>query len=171
MKYFKPNEYVRSIYDIDLQRLQERGIKGIILDLDDTLASRHNRGSVPPKAVDWVNKMKNFGFNVCLISNALEPSKVQIAAKTMGVPSLTVAFKPLPFSLMKALNLLDAPPKKVAMIGDQIFTDVLGGKWLGMYTILVDPISEETFLPRKMMRWLEGLAYPRPEEPYQPYGV
>ena len=162
MKYFKPNEYVRSIYDIDLQRLQERGIKGIILDLDDTLASRHNRGSVPPKAVDWVNKIKDFGFNICLMSNALEPDKVHIAAKTMGVPSLTVAFKPLPFSLMKALNLLDAPPKKVAMIG---------GKWLGMYTILVDPISEETFLPRKMMRWLEGLAYPRPEEPYQPYGV
>jgi len=163
MNYFKPNLYARSIYDINLLKLQERGIKGILLDLDDTLASRHQRGAVPPKTVDWVNQLKDFGFSVCLLSNALDPGLVRQAAKTMDIPVITVAFKPLPFFLTKALDILDAPPKKVAIIGDQVFTDVLAGKWSGMYTILVDPISEETFWPRRLMRGLENLAYPRPE--------
>lgn len=155
MTIFQPKELLESIYNIDVSRLKDWGIKGLIIDLDDTLVPR-DTGILPEEARTWINKMKN-SFQLCISSNSFRPYKVKQFAKILGVPSIILAFKPLPFSFFRALAILNTHPKQTAIIGDQLFTDTLGGNLLGMHTIFVKHLSKEIFWPRKVIRWLERL--------------
>ena len=157
MSIFHPKEHVKSIYQIDFLRLKESGIRGIIFDLDDTLIPRTS-DHITPQLLDWVNHIQEMGFKVCISSNGVRPHRVEIIGQQLGIPVITLAFKPFPFAFHTALKILDAPPHRIAVIGDFVFTDILGGNFYGMHTILVDPLSRvEPFLPRRMMRWMEDL--------------
>jgi uncharacterized protein len=128
-----------------------------LIDLDETLIRKHSF-DLQPKVISWISQAKSQGFRICLISNNFNPHRTKELSELMGVPYLPTAYKPLPFGFHKALNILELPPKKIAVIGDQLFTDVLGGKWYGLHTILVRPMNQETFWMRQAMRQAEALV-------------
>jgi len=149
-----PDERYGKITDINLGELWEKGIRGLILDLDNTIVPW---GEDTPKeeVIEFVERAKEKGYKLALISNA-QPHRVEKCGKILGISGIGYAKKPLPFSLKKAQkNLLRLPPSQVAIIGDQIFTDILGGNLLGFYTVLVEPITKRDFIGTKLFRLLE----------------
>lgn len=150
---FYPNEYYKTFSDIDIDHLKRIGIKGIIVDIDNTLIPWSNK--VPDENTYlWINKLRSEGFKVCLISNNTK-SRVQEFNKDLNCPVVWSAKKPLKTAYIKASKYLDCPVKNIAVVGDQIFTDVFGGNRMGMYTILVDPLSEKEFFWTKLIRKIE----------------
>ena len=149
----RPDLYVDSIYTIDFVDLKSRGIDTIITDLDNTLVPWVEK-DVNPRLVNWLSDVKAKGFKVCLVSNAVE-NRVESFRQSLSVPGISKANKPLNRAFLQALEILKSSPAKTAVIGDQIFTDVLGGNRLGLYTILVVPISKQEFVGTRVVRIVE----------------
>lgn len=148
-----PDLFVDSVYDIDLAALKERGIRHIITDLDNTLVPWVEK-SPNPRLQEWLASLKAADFGVCLVSNAVE-SRVEAFRQSLGVPGIGKAAKPRNGAFLQAMELLEARPETTAVIGDQIFTDVLGGNRLGLYTILVVPLSQTEFIGTRIVRIIE----------------
>ena len=148
-----PRMYVESIYHIDLEKLRARGIDTIISDLDNTLVPWVET-QVNPELKTWLENLKAQGFKVCLVSNALERRIAHFRAE-LNVPGLSRANKPSRKAFRQALALLGSRPETTAMIGDQIFTDVLGGNRLGLFTILVVPLCDRDFFTTRIVRIFE----------------
>lgn len=153
MKYLLPSMYVESIYHIDLAKLRARGIDTIISDLDNTLVP-WVENKVNPELKQWLENLKAQGFKVCLVSNALE-RRIAHFRTELNVPGLSRANKPSRKAFRQALALLGSRPETTAMIGDQVFTDVLGGNRLGLFTILVVPLSDRDFFMTRIVRIFE----------------
>ena len=150
----KPDEIVLDIHSIDFEKLKSRGINSLILDIDDTLLPR-NVNDISPQVFEWVVARKEEGFKLCLTSNSRHPMRVKYIGETLELPAMSLSLKPLPFAFRRSLNILGASPEEAAMIGDQLFMDILGAKLVNIYTIYVKHLTPETFLPRKWMRWAE----------------
>jgi HAD superfamily phosphatase (TIGR01668 family) len=157
LKILGPSEIVKDIHAIDFRQLKRQGISALLLDIDDTLIPR-TQNDVSPQVFEWVVSRKEEGFKLCLTSNSRHPMRVKYIAETLGVPSLHLSLKPLPFAFWQAMKLLGSAPKTTAMIGDQLFMDILGANLLGIYSIFVEHLTKETFPPRQWMRWLEQKA-------------
>ena len=148
-----PDMIVENIYQIDLDFLKEKGITSLVLDIDNTLVPQKSK--FPDKqTIEWLEKMKEEGFKICLISNNTK-RRVNEFKEKVGVPGIAWAIKPRKGAFKKALKILNAKPNETALIGDQIFTDIFGGKRAGLYTILVKPLSEEELGWTKLMRKAE----------------
>lgn len=158
MNLLRPNLYVDSLTDIPLERLQQQGIKGFVLDLDNTI-TEWNKNEVASEVVEWFNRAKKLGFKLCIASNNKEERVMQVA-RVLEVPFLSKAGKPRRRSFKKMLRLLDLEANQLAVIGDQIFTDILGGNRMGLYTILVVPLSSREFIGTRIMRRFERLVLP-----------
>lgn len=148
-----PDLYVESIYHIDLAKLKARGINTIVTDLDNTLVP-WSETAVNQQLLDWLEQLRGKGFKVCLVSNAVE-SRIAYFRGAMSIPGFSKAYKPLSKAFKQALELLQSEPHQTAMIGDQVFTDVLGGNRMGLYTILVVPLSKEEFIGTRVVRLFE----------------
>jgi len=139
-KYY-PCLYAEGIEYIDMKLLAEKGIKGLILDIDNTLVPNHVKDA-DERAVNWVEKAKKEGFKLCIVSNASKKRVVRFNEK-LKIYAIHRALKPAKRALLKAAKLMEIQPSEAAMIGDQIFTDVRGGNKLGMFTVLVKTIDEK----------------------------
>lgn len=153
LSLLRPREYVASIYHIDLNRLWEMGIRGIVTDLDNTLVE-WNAPAATPKLVAWTTALLDRGFQVCIVSNN-DAARVSEFARPLGIPALHKARKPRRASFFEALRVLGTTPAETAMVGDQLFTDVLGGNRSGLYTILVAPIHRREFVGTRLVRVAE----------------
>lgn len=154
---FIPRLQISSIYDIDLHAMREQGYKGIITDLDNTLAGAREPQATP-ELLEWLEQLKQFGFDVVIVSNNHRP-RVEKFAEPLGIPYLYRAKKPINAPFRKALELLKLPANEVMMIGDQLLTDVFGGNRMGLYTILVNPISrQDEGLTTRCNRQMEKLV-------------
>ena len=151
----KPRQAVATIFDIDLQPLWESGYKNLILDVDNTITA-WNTYHVSDKLKKWVLKLKNTGFCICLLSNNNQ-GKVQQFASELGVIAAPRGGKPFPGAFQSAITALDADNSNTIIIGDQLFTDILGGNRAGLYTILVEPIDRKEFIGTRFVRILESL--------------
>lgn len=158
-EFLKPRLHVDSLHDIDFDMLYESGIKAILLDLDNTIVP-WNTEDFSPDIIDWLNRLIQKGFKLCIVSNNSE-ERVMSAATSLGIPAISNAVKPRTKALRKALELLDVQKNEAALIGDQVFTDVLGGNRLGLYTILVTPLAKKEFIGTKINRILERLVLGR----------
>ncbi len=156
LSYLCPKQFVKDVHQIDLQNLKGKGIEGLILDLDNTLVP-WNEHAVFPEVRSWIDEVKNSGFNACIVSNndARRGEKVQ---KIFDLPAFWKAVKPRRRTFRKALALMELTPPQVAVVGDQIFTDILGGNRLGLYTILVHPINKREFLGTMCVRKVEKIV-------------
>ncbi|MFH1709917.1 MAG: YqeG family HAD IIIA-type phosphatase, partial [bacterium] len=144
-----------------LSKLQSLGIHNLIVDLDETLRKR-NSDHIPEGSVQWIEDVKKRGFNVCITSNNPFGWQLDSVKKKLNVPVSLFALKPLPLAFRHAMNLLGSKPSNTALIGDQLFTDILGANLAGIYSILVDPITgSEKGMFRRVMRWLEQMVFPR----------
>ncbi|MBU0630956.1 MAG: YqeG family HAD IIIA-type phosphatase [Candidatus Margulisbacteria bacterium] len=143
-----------DIFLIDTRELQDRGIKALILDIDDTLIPREVR-DVYPNVFEWVQARKDEGLKLCLTSNSRHPLRVKYFSETLGVPALHFSLKPLPMAFRRSLEILGTSAAETAMIGDQLFMDILGANLVNIHSIYIDHRKEETFPPRQWMRWVE----------------
>lgn len=150
-----PDQYYRSIYDIDLDALRGRGVVGLILDLDNTLAA-WRFGDPVPRLAEWMATVKAYGFRPYIVSNDLGP-RVDLFSRFLDIPGRARAGKPRRRAFREALAHLGVRAEQAAVVGDQIFTDILGSKPLGCHTILVVPISRREFFGTRLVRRIEGL--------------
>ncbi|MBX5436356.1 MAG: YqeG family HAD IIIA-type phosphatase, partial [Alicyclobacillaceae bacterium] len=144
------------VYEIDLERLWRSGKRILLTDLDNTLVPWQDPHA-PPRLVEWLSRARQRGFEVCIISNN-RGERVRSFAERVGVAAIGDAGKPRPRAFCEALRMFGRTPAEAVMIGDQLFTDVRGGKRCGLYTILVAPISPlewwGTKLVRRVERWV-----------------
>lgn len=148
-----PKKHLKSIFEINPQELRERGIKGIITDMDNTLVAWDDR-TVYPRLAGWLERLKSEGFRLCIVSNNTRDRGGRLAQE-LDIPAVWNAIKPRRRAFRKALRLMGLTAEETAVIGDQIFTDVLGGNRLGLYTILVTPMGDKEFISTRLMRLLE----------------
>ncbi|MBA4493073.1 YqeG family HAD IIIA-type phosphatase [Paenactinomyces guangxiensis] len=165
-----PNMYVQSIYTIDFHELQRRGIKSVIVDLDNTLVES-TRPDATPRLIKWLDQVKHMGLQVMIVSNNTKTRVSQFAAP-LNIPYIHTAKKPLSQAFRKALKSMGTKKEETVVIGDQLLTDVLGGNRMGLFTILVVPVSDvEGFftrinrrIERFVFRWMEKRGLLRWEE-------
>lgn len=138
---FRPKEYVSSIFDIDYNELWDKGIRGLLFDIDNTLAT-YDAPAPTQSAEDLVRQLREVGFSIWIISNG-KKERVLSFAKRLSVPAIWKAHKPFPTGIGKIRKHMKLHPEQIAIIGDQLFTDVCAGNMGNIYSILVKPISEE----------------------------
>ncbi|MEG2484407.1 MAG: YqeG family HAD IIIA-type phosphatase [Clostridia bacterium] len=136
---FKPSYYFKGIEDIDVNFFKKENIEGIIIDLDNTIIDVQR--VISEEKMKWIGEVIESGVKICILSNSGNLDKVSSVAKIIGVPYLLNAMKPSKKGFTMALGILDLPKEKCAIIGDQVFTDVLGGNRYKMRSILVDPFD------------------------------
>jgi HAD superfamily phosphatase (TIGR01668 family) len=151
-----PDEYVASVYAIDLDRLWQEGRRLLLTDLDNTLVP-WNDGLVPSSLVTWYRQVVDHGFQLCIVSNNRGP-RVQQFAEQLGAEAIGAAKKPKPFAFLRAMQMFQATPEQTVMVGDQLFTDVRGAKRCGIYTILVLPVARREWWGTRLTRVVERVA-------------
>jgi uncharacterized protein len=159
-KRLLPDQIVNTVFDIDLDELKTRGVRGIITDLDNTLVGAKTPLATP-QLVGWLDIVKDRGFKVVILSNN-NKTRVGNFADPLGIPFIPAARKPAGASFRRALRLLELDPGHAVVVGDQMLTDVLGGRRAGLHTILVTPIapSEEGWATQ-INRRIEKIALAR----------
>jgi HAD superfamily phosphatase (TIGR01668 family) len=154
-----PDLYFTSVHAIDLDGLWSSGVRVLLLDLDNTVLPR-DTNVVPDTSKSWVAELKERGFKVCAVSNNWH-ERVRVVAAELGVEIVDHAVKPLPFAFLRALARVDGRTREAAVVGDQLFTDILGGKLLGMRTVLVQPLSTADLAHTLLLRRLEAIVLKR----------
>lgn len=119
--------------------LDQYQLRGLILDVDDTLVSTQAT-DVSPELAQWLSEIKKVAM-VALVSNNLSRSRIQRIATTLELPYAFRAGKPSRRKLRQVVDTMELPLEQVAMVGDRLFTDILAGNRLGLFTILVDPVA------------------------------
>jgi uncharacterized protein len=148
-----PDLYYRSVLEIDLETLSARGVDTLLMDLDNTLLPRDSN-IVPDEVKAWASNLTAHGFSVCLVSNNWHERVFRVADE-LGFQLVSKAVKPLPFAFFKALDKAGAKRRSAAVVGDQLFTDILGGKFMGITTVLVEPMSTADLPHTLMLRRIE----------------
>lgn len=164
MERYRPDLICRHLRDIDFAKLRGHGITAYCFDLDNTLALRHE-ASPSPKMLEivWEAKRRGYIDQLCVVSNIImgrqRELRVRNAAALLGTDHYVAARfwnrKPSPRPFEMAMQLMHSAPSCTAIIGDQLFTDVLGGNRLGMYTVLVQPLGPDhwtTWLTQRRQR-------------------
>jgi HAD superfamily phosphatase (TIGR01668 family) len=155
-RQLRPDFCFTRIEDITPQWLAEHGIRGILLDIDNTL-TRWELLEVPGGATAWLASLAAAGIELRLLSNGLAHKRRTVAAQT-GIPEVGgPLFKPLPGFYRRGLGQLQLPPAEVLMVGDSVFTDIAGANRCGIWTALVDPLGEVDFVGTKLYRLLESV--------------
>jgi HAD superfamily phosphatase (TIGR01668 family) len=162
--YLKPQLIVSAIDRISLAELWNDGIRGLIIDLDNTICP-WKQNKVITEADVLIKDALRRKYKVCLISNASYRRTKEIA-ELYSIPFFAPAYKPSKYTFKKAISLMGLKKKEVAVVGDQLFTDMLGGNRAGCYTILVPPLSKEEFIWTRFMRHLERMAMSRSRNDY-----
>lgn len=148
-----PDYYYRSVTDIDLDELRAKGIDTLLVDLDNTLLPRKAE-AITPYASEWAVHAAEKGFKLCIVSNNWH-EQVKLFAEELGMQLVPKALKPLPFAFRAGLRCTGSTPQSTAIIGDQIFTDILGGRLAGLTTVLVQPLSSSDLPHTLVLRALE----------------
>lgn len=153
LKKFLPNEHVKSVFDINLEVLKSKGIKGIITDLDNTLVAWDVKDATP-EVIEWFKQMKENDIKVTIISNNKQ-ERVKVFSEPLETPFVFSARKPLSKAFKSVAKQMGMKKEEIVVIGDQLLTDVLGGNFAGFYTILVVPIVQTDGKITKINRKIE----------------
>lgn len=159
LELFCPSIFCETIYDIDLADLKKRGIRGLIVDFDNTLVERGSQ-TAPEELHQWLEKVRENGLRICIVSNNLQ-RKIESVTQSLKIPLLARAAKPRGKAFRDGMAVLETPDYQTAVIGDQLFTDVLGGNRMGLFTILVLPVGTQEMLHTKLLRRIERLIIKR----------
>jgi HAD superfamily phosphatase (TIGR01668 family) len=127
-----------SVLNLTPNIIQQYGLKGLVLDVDETLVPITVRDA-SPELRDWVEEIRAC-TELCLVSNNLSESRIGNIASSLNLPYYLGAAKPSRRKIRAALQGMNLPGHQVGMVGDRLFTDVIAGNRLGMFTILVEPI-------------------------------
>jgi len=155
LKRFYPDNIADSAYKINYKELYERGIRGLLFDIDNTLVE--HGADANPKAVQFINQLRKMGFQVCLISNN-KKERVDRFNKDIQAFSIYDARKPSGKNYKRAMRLMKTDINNTVFIGDQLFTDVYGAKRLGMTNYFVKPIGKKEEIQIVIKRYLERIV-------------
>ena len=148
-----PKKYINNVLEISADFLKEENINGLILDVDNTLLF-HDRKMLTG-LTQWVENMKKNNIKLCILSNTNKKDKVDKLSKDLKVPYIFFAKKPLKGGFKKVAKILNMKNENIAVVGDQIFTDVIGANRMNMYPILTKPLSQTDILITRIKRPLE----------------
>ena len=148
LDWFIPDGVFRDVTDIPESWFLSRGIEGIVLDIDNTIA-KYSEILPPKSSLDWLGRIRDAGIKAVVVSNNKHSGRVQKMSEAMGVRYIYRASKPSKKGFEWAAKAMGIPLKKIAAIGDQIFTDICGAKRSGCYAVIVYPRGiDENFLFR-----------------------
>ena len=150
----KPTARINRVIDITPDMLKGMGVKALLLDVDNTLSTHH--GTVLLDGLEeWIKNMQQSGIELLVLSNS-KRRRVKPFAEGLGLDFVSLGLKPLPVGFIKALNKLRLKKSGVALVGDQIFTDVLGARTMGIKVFLSEPIKLENGTSFKIRRYFEA---------------
>lgn len=152
---FYPDRWVESTYSIDFEVLYEKGYRGIIFDIDNTLVP--HGFDADERSIALMEQLKKTGFRVCLLSNNKQ-ERVERFNRDVNVNYIYNAHKPSRKNYQKAMELMGTSLKDTLFVGDQLFTDVYGAKRIGLYNILVKPINPKEEIQIVLKRYLEKVV-------------
>lgn len=144
--------------DINIHLLKSSGVKGIILDLDNTIVSEDDR-YLSPGAEAWIEQAKLQGLKFFILSNGKRRNRVKVWSHRLNIPAINPARKPFPAAFRKALRYMQLQPPQVIVIGDSSHTDMLGAWLVGCRSIQVATLPHP-------FRWWEKLFGKRVQIPY-----
>lgn len=151
---FYPKSYFNNILEIDSNFFLKNNIKAILLDIDNTILDTED--NMVEGLEDWVKNIQNQGIKFCIVSNTNKKKKAERMSKILDIPYVYFAKKPLKFGFKKAKKILqEENNQNIAVIGDQVLTDVLGANRCKMYSILVAPLKSSDIWVTKFNRLLE----------------
>ena len=153
----KPDIKFRGITDITVEALDKYNIKALLLDVDNTMSTHHGT-ILTDGLLEWIAKMQQNGIKLMVLSNS-KRFRIEPFAARIGLPFISLGCKPLPTGFLRGVKALGEKRKNVAIVGDQIFTDILGGNAVGIKTILLTPIKLEDGWSFKVRRNLEKKIY------------
>jgi uncharacterized protein len=154
----EPDLFVAALPALSLDELGRRGVEAILLDLDNTLCTWGSE-EFGPGCAEWVAAARE-RFQVCIVSNSIRPRRMNRVADALGIPAVgrwLLGRKPFAGGIRAALKQVGVTSAKAAMVGDQLFTDVLGGNRLGLLTVWVKPLPYKEFAGTRVSRWVESL--------------
>jgi uncharacterized protein len=144
---------------IDLDRLIDSGIKGIILDLDNTIVSEDDR-YISPYAIDWIVQAKKLGFKLFMLSNGKRNYRVRYWSAYLEIPAINPARKPFPGAFHQAMRSMQLAPDRVVVIGDSFHTDLVGAWLVGCHQIQVASLPHPPRWWEKLIGRYVQIAYP-----------
>lgn len=153
MEKYIPDVYQKSIFTINYQKLLDKGIKCLLFDLDNTLIP-YKQKKPNKKIIELFDDLKKMGFEIIIFSNASK-NRVREFVSDLDIKYYYSCLKPLPKSFLLALKENDYNVCDVAIIGDQLLTDILGGNKIGITTVLINPISTKDSISTKFTRFFE----------------
>jgi HAD superfamily phosphatase (TIGR01668 family) len=156
---FRPDAFADRLSLVSLDDLASKGMKGIIVDLDNTLVG-YGQERLADEDAAWIAAAKARGFKIALVSNNFT-GRVQRIGAELDVPAVPSALKPLPRAFSRALRLHATPKSETVVVGDQLFTDVLGAKLLGLHAILTHPLVAHDWYGTRILRFLERVVLGR----------
>ena len=136
-----PDVTVKNVALLDEAFYMERGIKALIFDIDNTLVA-HTEPTPPENVLSYFNLLKEWGIRYSIVSNNSH-ERVESFCKELGIPFYGKALKPRKKYIKRAMRDMGAKKKETALIGDQLFTDMLGGNLFGICTVLVTAVGED----------------------------
>lgn len=162
LRFVVPHVRVESVLDLGVDRIGDLGLESLLLDVDCTL-KRYRDERVSAEVAAWLDALRAGGIGLCLVSNGLG-QRIGRFAETLDLPFWAKAGKPLPFGCRRAIRKMGFDRRRTAMVGDQLFADVMAGRLAGLTTILVRPMhpEEEPWFTR-LKRPLERLVLGRGE--------
>lgn len=149
-----PNAYLKNVKEITIDFLNKNNIKALILDVDNTLIDFNKK--MLDGVEEWCKNLKKQGIKLFIVSNSNKKTKVEMVAKKLELQYIHFATKPFKRGFKKAAKMLQEKNENIAVVGDQIFTDVIGANRCKMFSILVEPIEKKDLLVTKIKRPLEN---------------
>ncbi|MDD4773059.1 MAG: YqeG family HAD IIIA-type phosphatase [Eubacteriales bacterium] len=153
LRYFIPDAFYDSIYDIDIAEIKRSGIRGLICDIDNTLVP-YEQAEPTGQVSNWIKSVRDAGIEISFVSNN-GANRVDLFNRSMGFFASSSSGKPSRRQLRAAMTAMKTEPGNTAIVGDQIFTDIVAGKRLGLHCILVKPIKENMTVFFMLKRLLE----------------
>jgi len=149
-----PKQHFNNVREIKIDFLRKNKIKALILDVDNTLIDYDK--NLSQEIIEWAEKLKEKGIKLYILSNSNKKEKVKTVAEKLKIEYEYFGKKPLKSGFKKVQQKLQEKPENIGVVGDQIFTDVLGGNRCKMFTILVEPIAEKDIWITLLKRPIEN---------------
>ena len=140
-KIFRPQYRLLSVLELTPHWLKDHGIASLLLDVDSTV-KQYLKPAPEPEVMSWLEEMKQANIGLCLVSNG-RGRRIGKFAESIDVPFVAPAMKPLAIGCRKAIKKMNFDPSTTAMVGDQIFADVVAANLMGITSILVKPIRPD----------------------------
>lgn len=150
-----PNAYFKKVTDITVEFLKENNIQGLMLDIDNTLLDYDL--NIIDGLEKWHNEMIKNGIKTIILSNTNKEKKAKLLSEKIKIDYILFAMKPFKRGFKKAKKKLNLKEENLAIVGDQIFTDIVGGNLCNMFSILVEPIDKKDIFITKVKRPIENL--------------